>query len=409
MGGVTKMRTEDSWNKFIERADNFHWNSKQVKQNMVEDRMLLEPICICKDSMIAEMDKSQKQNRKEFLNAFFNEFSYKIQFIPFNNDLPLYDNVYAACYFISLCMFMHNTTRIKGKSIANFITEYSPEQNETILSYVTPTFRKQRHRLLSSRPVYDKRPEWSAFSKSSEHEWSFKYKLEKLESTNRTIPDTFKRLGNLYNDVNTVLRDSNLQDSKYDNNKIKEAYKKFTSKLEKIKYQNYLDLVKVVFAHFFENDKYYGINLYRIEKELKPYITTYEVNQLLACKTVDEKNVFLKKSAFLNSICFPKVYNDLSVLSSSDIWKHSLHFNQLMNGVTLVNCLILDELVENGYLGEDWYDFLCSTTKEMAKEIFYDPNDINYTVTPKSQDSFMKIFSAAIQFEIYKKFGIILS
>ncbi len=408
------------WNKFIARINNFYWNSPDIMQVLTNYKTLYIKIY---EKISFEKNNSQdNQNRETLLKSLFSEIyttstMCNLCFTHFLEGAPLYNNVSNACFFTSLCMFLHETTRTKSISLKNFIYTNSLDYyNDKNSKYFCPfdnpsdellkdidTLKKRRYRLLSSKPVYHKRKEWAAMAKDSEHEWTFMYVLE---AENDTLKDTFKRIGNLYNEINNAL--ASPRGEGFDNT-VKRAYKKFSSKLKKIKYENYLELQKVIFDHLCENEKYYGINLYRIEKESRPYITTNEVNQLLACKAIADREAILNRSAILNKIWFPNVYNDFASLDFvSDIEKTSLLFLLLLDIITPINCLLIDELVENNYLGEDWYDFLCELINKLAREIFYNPKDINYTITPESQENFMEIYSAAVQRVIYENTEIIL-
>ncbi len=414
------MKNKSEWNEFIERTNNFHWNSDQLRQIMISNKPYYEYFCKLKNRLLQGIDKPEKQNRVKLLNAFFYGVYTAItmsdlNFTYFLEGASLHDNVYNACLFNTLCMFLHETTRAKGKTILKFIYDnsldyYNDKNSEQFCPFDHPSYellkneaalRKQRHRLLSSRPVYNKRSEWSAIAKDSEYEWTFMYTLE---AADETLKDTFKRIGNLYKDISNVLitpRDENFD------KKVEMAYKSFLSKLKKIKYEKYLELSKEIYDHIGENTEYYGINLYRIEKELRPYITTSEVNQLLACETVADEEAILTKSVMLNDICFPKVYKDFANLPLwSDTEKCALRFRILCDRIIPINCLIIDELIEKKYFGENWYDFFCNTINEMANKIFYNLEEIDYTVTPKSQEKYMKILSSAAQNVIFTHTGI---
>lgn len=414
---MTKIKYEDDWSKFIARADNFHWNSQQVKCQMayfetiykkVQDSLLRLNDIFCKETLLETL----------FAEIYTATTMSDLHFTYFIKGGPLYNNVYKVCFFTSLCMFLHESTRLSAKPLRQFIYDHSPEQyNERTSNNFCPPdhpsdnllndttlLRKQRHRILSSRPVYNKRKEWSAMAVDSEYEWSYKYVIENRTDT---LYDTYKRMGNLYKDINDVL---NLEPNSDSKENLKKAYKKFLSKLAKIKYENYLELQKDVLDYSSKNDKYYGINLYRIEKRLRPYLTTQEVNQMLACETIADEEDILAKSAILKEICFPKVYNDLATLAYiSDIEKWSARFHILHSFIIPISCLFFDESVDNKGLGEDWEAFLCKKINELAKEVLYTPKDIDYTVTPKSQEKYMRLLSVAVEKEIYDRTKIIIS
>lgn len=107
------------------------------------------------------------------------------------------------------------------------------------------------------------------------------------------------------------------------------------------------------------------------------------------------KKTILFKSVMLSDICFPKVYEDIAALPDlRTIHEQPPLFHALCQWTIPANCLIIDELIEYNCLGDDWYDFLCQTINELAKKVFYNPEDIDFTVSPKSQEYFVKIFSA---------------
>ena len=100
----------------------------------------------------------------------------------FDNNMELYNDVFEACLFVSLCMFLYETKRIKGISLRRLIYQYSPmdyktvtspnyfdyrrskhfcesssakpEQTDTSISSDEMALRQYRKRFLSGRPVY---------------------------------------------------------------------------------------------------------------------------------------------------------------------------------------------------------------------------------------------------------------
>ena len=83
------------------------------------------------------------------------------------------------------------------------------------------------------------------------------------------IRDTLKRIGNLYNDIQKIL---NIEKKDDYNEQLQNAYKKFESKLKKIKYENYLKLQEIFLSYICEKPEYLGTLLYRYEKRNRPYI-----------------------------------------------------------------------------------------------------------------------------------------
>lgn len=166
---------------------------------------------------------------------------------------------------------------------------------------------------------------------------------------------------------------------------LEKSYKKIDSSLHKLKYSDYLVLQRLLLSYIGKNEKYYGINIYRLEKRLKPYIIVNEVKGLLKCRDDQGKNDFLYKSVIMSDICFPKLYQELSNFPVSDVSFYTRCFLSLQNYVVHSIILVIDELVEKGGLKEDWELFLINTINEMTEKVFYNPNQIDYTVIPGSQ------------------------
>ena len=130
------------------------------------------------------------------------------------------------------------------------------------------------------------------------------------------------------------------------------------------------------------------------------YNITREVNHLLEYRGDEEEKHILSKSVALKDICFPKVYQDFSRLDSfSSLDRCTKMFSAYMDEVVLSGCLIIDALIESDYLG-DWKTVILDTINEMAEVVFYKPDEIDYTITPESQEAFEDIISAPVDYLI---------
>jgi hypothetical protein len=54
-------------------------------------------------------------------------------------------------------------------------------------------------------------------------------------------------------------------------------------------------------------------------------------------------------------------------------------------------------MVEKNYFGSDWSSFFPQTLDLMAEKVFYAPFEIDCSVTPQSQEKFMKFLMAPIE------------
>ena len=136
-----------------------------------------------------------------FLGVYDFVVKQSLCFGTFQEESPIYDDVYEACLFTTLCVFLHTSTRIKGKSLKDFIRDTSPMEynNPDSSNYRSPSLltsdeeklRRTRNRLFSTREMlrqvenaqlsgtsaYYKRSQWSAMTKDAEHEWTFYHTL----------------------------------------------------------------------------------------------------------------------------------------------------------------------------------------------------------------------------------------
>lgn len=166
-----------------------------------------------------------------------------------------------------------------------------------------------------------------------------------------------------------------------------------------------MTLQKILLSYIDEDKKYYGINIYRLEKELKPYIITNEVNHLLKCKNSMEEYDFLSKSVIMSDICFPKLYNAFGAQHVSCTSYYTKIFLVFQDYIVRSCLLIIDEFIETGYLGENWEYTICKAINKITQSVFYDPKEIEYTIDPKSQEKFAQILSAPVENLLHQATG----
>lgn len=301
--------------EIAKRAKNYRWNVQDIESAVAEDDSYFFHLEIIKDDII-EFSKSELISgmaRQEALHRIFLQM-YRTIRLPgigrrFYDDPSLSRSVYEVCFFSALCSYLNATKRIEGMSLRDFVLHYAPEEfdRQESLNYRTNLWddesdrlRKARNRLLANGEVYIKNIRGAAIPKDAIHEWCFLYELNK---TSEDVQGTFKRMGNLYNGINQAL------DTKKDDgyiSRLDAAYKKFLSKLGKIKYEKYLDLQKEILSHINKDKKYYGLNMYRLERRLNPYTIMSEVKKLSACKSEDETAEFLVKFAMASGAVLAK-------------------------------------------------------------------------------------------------------
>lgn len=409
------MENKDNEPELIKRAKNFHGKFDPLKVHNELYYQELQGLCDDIDVCIDELGGSDRDNLEMIFSRIYNfVIHFNNDYAVFSQNSCIYNDVFKACMFTALCSFLYDTKRIKGLSLRKFTYEHSSLQynkkgsanyfdyertrkesikGKDIISEET-NLRAYRRRFLSKRPVYNDSTEWSAIRKTSEHEWSLYFILEGADDN---IKDTFKRIKNLYNDIHEALNSSKDDTAKY-KEVLDNAYKKFYSKLTKIKYENVLELYKYCLNHICKDTMCYGINLFRFEKELKAYITTLEIKHLLEAKTNEQKNNILQCSILMKDLTFPKLYQYFSSLNYYPRMIFYLTtFLQLCTDIVITSRLAIDQFIEYGILGGDWETLLLKTTNEMVEDVLYNPEEIDYSVTPMSQEMFI----ANISFSTY--------
>lgn len=364
-------------------------------------------------SIVYDLDVTLGKNN----SPNFTFFKFFEEGIPSVNNIFLYDNVYDACLYLALCQYLHNTTRLKHQTLREFtynnslfkfnqkgspnFCKLTPVANSDLLSFETTKLRKARNRILSQRKVYNDNTIWNAMRKDSEFEWALYYVLMD-DNTDPTISDTFKRLGNLNNDINTLLKSDNDDITQAE---IQAAYNKFNSKLKKIKYSNYLKTWAFILDRIYEEKNHYGINVYRLEKESRLFENISLVNKLLDCSTKEGEDDVLLKNFLLRNIWFPKVHKDFSTLTTTDIAFLQSIFSDLLASVVFKSRFIFDELVEKGKLGNDWETVFYEVINDMSKRVFYVPSDLDLTVRPGAEEKFIDLCASDVRYLLNMQFG----
>lgn len=350
-----------------------------------------------------------------------------LEYRLFDKNHDIYNEVFEACFFMSLCMFLYETKRTKGKSLRKFIYEHSPQKynmkgsseyfdyeerpreflesssdkpkkSSSLILDDEDTLRQYRKRLLDNRPVYHHSSEGSAIRRVSEHEWTLYFLLKEADDE---IRDTEKRIRNLYKGLNRAF--GSKMDEGYIG-RLDKAASKFCSKLEKIQYDRFLNLGNYCLAHINKDTTCYGINLYRFEKELRLYRITNDVNRLIECKSEAERERIVEQSIRMDKIVFPKLYEHFCNLPDIDLAQaYANTFWMFMDEVVQSSRLIIDKFVEDGIFGEDWEQLFLETTNELAKAVLYNPSAINYSLTPESQQEFQIYLLEPVDYRIKRE------
>ena len=123
---------------------------------------------------------------------------------------------------------------------------------------------------------------------------------------------------------------------------------------KKLKFKNYADCVKFILEHLEDDKEYYASNIYRLERELSPYIISSEVQHLVEFPYDD---IFRDKIIALSSVRYPKLYDRLVRSSDLNLIVACVnYFHIILDLFTPMACYLLDEQVEDNE--ESWISFL---------------------------------------------------
>ena len=306
------MSTEYSGHDIIQRADYFLWDLEKLQKSLEEDEHDFLNLEILHDIIISfcESDMFQKLSNAEKLEKALREIYRIFHRTDWENEIcfEIAPEMLLVSEFITLCTFIHTSKRINGKSITEFIKENSPwkfsdpdspyYRDASFLNSEVERLKRSRMRLLEQGRVYLKKQQWHAITKDEVYEWKFYYELEK---TPDEVRDVFKRQKNLYADIRKALKSK--RDEGY-SDRVQAAYKKFRSKLNKLQYEHYLELQRLVLSRICADKEYYGLNLYRLERRMRPHGIIREVKKLEECITKVDEITALLKTVFLDDICF---------------------------------------------------------------------------------------------------------
>ncbi|MCM1329147.1 MAG: hypothetical protein NC253_06860 [Ruminococcus sp.] len=421
------MEINDIIDYFRNRTKNF---TAELNLNFDNPILLFQLSCLydIEENLFKKIEKGEFSTTKDLLIETFSnvyDLDLRTKKSDMNNDpYDFFDKKYSdsdnsfykiafeACLFFALCYFIHNTKRLKHKSLTKFIhdnppyenyNEYNTENsNSDILTSDAATLRQHRHRLMSKRGFRNKNPQWNTISNDAEHEWKLYFKMKNPNEKEEPIFNIYKRLHNLYNKVYGIINSDRVDITRAE---IETAYKKFEAKLNKIKYSNYLKTCKFTLDYIFEEEQHYGINVYRLEKEFRIYENIYAVNELLNCKSQEDEKEIIDKSFLLRNVWFPKVREKFITLDEYDISIFSNLFSNLLAPIAISSSFIFDKLVEKNKLGENWEKEIHDILFDMSRRVFYVPSDLDFSDTPNSQEKFVKYLASDVQYLLLLKWN----
>lgn len=195
---------------FLKRSRNFFYTRNEDPEALSASELNYYSIFQKQLDEIRALKKEMKSEHAKIDTLLKTVFGNVYSLLTYSNGIPQFDpnatnsslasDSYQACYFMSLCMFLFETRRLKGKSLRRFIYDNSPQKyhikgttnyfdfknikreasGQMNLSDETK-LRQYQNRLFSLRPVHHPNSEWSAMRKASEHEWTLYYIVDNAD------------------------------------------------------------------------------------------------------------------------------------------------------------------------------------------------------------------------------------
>lgn len=447
------------YTEFIERANKFHFDStfltemirynsglftgayelnesmksgiedtskldKVGKQELLEEicRKIFEFVFSCSDrNKILESFIEFCPNYFEFYGEEINRYLHSagvdaIEVADYMN-LQVYYSAFETCFFSLLCTYIEQTKRVHSLALSEFVyvtkdklmniesagyidlvKSRERKRERGLPSYFNSdveNLKQWRIRTLSKNRNFKNRGKWNAVPISAARELSI------VHSVVLGSEDDFKyhRLGSL-NKLYSKIREAHKssKDAEY-KDRVNIACDNALTKIKSIKYENYLRQCKFFINEISKNEQFRGITLFKFEMAHSLFNITTEVNSLLKSTSEAEVDSILEGSYILNNIHFPSLYSAFCLIDDCDDMFHCVAtYKLLLAEFVSSGILILDELIENGYFGDDdnWYDFLLEIINKMAERVLYSLVDIDFSIERKSQICFEMILSVPV-------------
>lgn len=444
-----------TFENFISRCENFHINSEAFRNVIQDYPTLFEGLYNLNNSLFLELDNMHNLNRDELLEAIFtvvydylimhmemseifgkcaytelcpdvlNDYAEEIEeFLKEDNsnmesadeiiNIPFYRIVRDACLFNTLHNYLYCSKDGKSLSLKEFVRKHSSRNYpDDIYKYelayddeskcdLYEEFFKEvnklgvwKHRVSKMSKGLHKRSDNSAIPECIEHEMTLYYNLSHPADPSDPIVIAYDKVSKIFNTfrINHALP----KDNEYER-KMEEANRSVLSRIKKnADYENYLELGKYILCKLKENPKYYGFALYRFEMQHRLYAITNEVNSIVDVDHDMERTIALVRSYSMEDIHFPNVRAYFGEIEDNEIFDFCIsQFKSLMTIARISTMLVINGFIQNGYLGDDWYDFFLDTLNEMAEDVLYSPKDIDYSCSHEAKELFKKILSFPI-------------
>lgn len=402
----------EAWRIFANRLANFHISKRctlSIDEIINQRAELYEEVYYFKEKLLREFEDSDTlhtQTKSQLVEYIVRRYYYWFIELFSWEDYLLKDRQFLECcyhgfLFLVLCHFLDRSKKSKEITLKEFIEKHSDSpsvirdcngdwsvaDHKDAVKSDGNTLRKMRNRLFQRRNDYYDRGKWSFMPVSSEYEWALYY----LKNKNIHSQETLKREWNLYNEVNDVLKSIS---------PVKDEYDKFLRKLSHITLKDHVELCQDLLSSLSLDKSYFGINLFRFEKQMRYCNMSFEISEyLINSNEVDTVNVINRFYKLRNIVSFPLYLNiyPLFIVNETYVDEYVCFYNQLEQ-MGIESCLLLlDELIEKEYLGEDWQELFRVMTNQKAQDVLYNPATVKCDINLDSQQAYEKILSGFVE------------
>lgn len=306
---------------------------------------------------------------------------------------------------ISLSEFVYNNS-ISGYNKTGGMYQRSLDNRSDYPMIEESTFRKYRNRQFKDRKAQSKNKQWSAITNDSIHEWRLYYKLVYNSKDNNDLFETLKKLKKIGKKAVEMNTFTFTLDKNADIAELSKLYSDVISALKKISYVEVLNLYKFIVKHLQSEEKYYGINMFRLEKMLNPTNIIIEVNEMQNCKNSPQILKVLERYYHFNDISeFRLLYCFLGCIGPQYALQIKQSFLNVLYNYSPFFLIVLDDYVKNGIFGEDWESFFLNEINNIASN-YYVLDDSLFETQSASQDNFQKLLQFTFQKAYEQKIAI---
>lgn len=402
--------------KLFTRLTNFYASFDTSEEFFQKNFKFLEALAIIKNGNI-EIAKQNGLSREELLYRviadIFDFITEENPYFAMFSNKELFGILVESFSYWIICLYVHTLKSGQERAITlpdfvynNSISGYKdndgmyycpPDKHSDILFSEEQMFRQYRNRQFNERNVQFRNKQWSGMTNDSIHEWRLYYKLVYDSKNKKTLSHTFNKVRKLGRIIGKMNNYTFTIDEDEDNKILSDLQSDFNSALRKISYVNFLELYKFIINHLKSEEKYYGINMFRLEKMFNPSNIIVEVSVMQNCKNQSQVSKVLERYFHFNDISeFRLLYCFLGSIDLKDAITIKHRFLNFIHAYSQFFLIVLDDYVKNDIFGEDWEIFFLNEINNIASN-YYVIDDSLFEAQSDSQKNFQDLLQSTFQ------------